>query len=302
MSQPSIPPDNSLQVEQLRQQEAQKAAEKAAADKKAQEDQLAALRTSSADTARSGAQSYLQQRGVDPTGYASALDQLIQSTLSGISPSDPNPGGSFANFGQTAYNELTQQERDKALRDVNSTFTPDYATTRLPFTLDDPYLSSIEQTQRQSADDIIKNMLARGVITTAGQTAATGELNKQEPGVRTKLQDIGTGVITSGQQKLIDEANQARQAASTLDLGTTFNPGTYTSEADRIYNEFVNSLGDQIKAAVPGDLFSTAGLAAIAGAGQGAQNLKFDPKAAAGIFEDNSKPKSTTSGAGATIF
>jgi hypothetical protein len=168
----------------------------------------------------------------------------------------------------------------------------------LPFTIDDPYLAGIDAEQRGNADSIIKNMLDRGVITATGYGAAQGDLDRQEAGVKSKLNEFGTGVVAGGQQQLRDVANNARTTAGTLQLGQQFDPNSYGSQADQVFNDFINTLGDQIRSKVTGNMFNTTGLAALAGAAQGAGNTAFNPAAAAGIIQDPaddaSKDTSTT--------
>src|SRR5262249_50683662 len=159
--------------------------------------------------------------------------------------------------------------RTKAMNAVNQAFAPNYEMSRVPFTLDDPYLSGIEAEQFSDADKIIKNMLDRGVLTQSGYNAALTDLQGQEAGVKSRLSEIGTGLLNTEQGKLRDIANSARQTAGGLNLGQQFDPYSYSSQADQSFNDFIGSLGDQIRAQVPGKLFNTAGLAAIGGAGQG---------------------------------
>lgn len=287
MSAPSLPPDNSVQIEQM--QEQQQAAAQAAADKKAQDakDALATLRTNSATTGRQSANDYFQGQGLDPTQYSDTINSRINSILAGISPDDPNPGASFQDVGPTIYGQAQDAYRTKEGAALNQLFPGNFETARAPLTIDDPYISSVEAEQRTKADAIIRNMLDRGVITTAGFNAGEADLDKQVPNVNSQLNEVGTNLVTGEQGQLRDIANKGRSAAQTLTLGQSFDPGTYGSEADTNFNDFVSKLGDSIRAGAPGNLFNTAGLAAIAGAGQGAQNLAFDPTAASGIVDPN---------------
>ena len=153
-------------------------------------------------------------------------------------------------------------------------------------TLDDPYLAGVEGEQYSDADKIIKNMLDRGVLTSGGYSSAQKDLEGQRAGVRARLNEIGTGLLTKEQQDLRDISNRARQSASTMQLGSSFDPYSYQGEADTDFNDFISTLGDSIRAQVPGQLFNTAGLAAIGGAGQGLGNTAFNPGAAGGNTED----------------
>lgn len=298
MSAPSAPPDNSLAVEQA--QEAAAATAKQQSDAKAASDaaNLAALRTSSAANATKATNDYFTGAGLDPTAYSSGIDSQISQMLNGISPTDPNPGSTFTNAPTDVFNALQSQGQNKNVNAVNALFPANFQNTKVPQNIVDPEINSIESTQYNSADDIIKNMLARGVITPTGQASAEAELQRQTPGVISQLQTLGQGTVASEQQALSDIANNAKQTAQTTPLGTAFDPSTYGTEADQNFNDFVNNLSTTLQGKVTGNLFNTTGLAAIAGAGQGAGNTNFDPTAAGGVISPNANDGSTDSTTG----
>lgn len=287
MSAPSPPPDNSMQVEMMKEENQRQA--QAAQDAKdlAHKQELAGLRTSARGAATGQVGDYFSQQGVDPTQYAGSIESQLNNIASGISPTDENPGAAFTGAGAQIFENLQTGARTKAANALNQYFTPNYEMGRVPFTLDDPYLAGIESEQYSDADKVIKNMLDRGVLTPSGYSSAQADLQSQEAGVKSRLNEIGTGILSGEQQKLRDIANQARQTAGALPLGQSFDPGTYTSQADTSFNDFLSSLGDTIRAQVPGKLFNTAGLAAIGGAGQGAGNTAYNPQAAQGITTDD---------------
>jgi hypothetical protein len=289
MSGASPPPDNSLAVEQSRQQAAREKEERDAALAAQHKEELAGLR----GTARSGAggsvRNYFSERGIDPEKYGGSIDSQLNNILAGISPTEENPGAAFTNAGQTIYDTLQTGARTKAGDQLNRVFSPNFEMTRVPFTLDDPYLAGVEGEQYSDADSIIKNMLDRGVLTTSGYSSAQKDLENQRAGVRSRLTEIGTGLLSGEQQSLRDIANNARKTAGDLQLGQDFDPYSYSTQADTNFNDFLGSLGDKIRAAVPGKLFNTAGLAAIGGAGQGAGNTAYNPTAAGGITTDDSE-------------
>ena len=285
MSTPEAPQDNSLAVAQFQSQEAQKAKEQEKLDAEKKKQELAGLRTSSAGTAKNDTAAYLQSLGLNPEQYGSDIDRQIQSIISGINPADENPGSYFKTAPQDIYGNLTKSYQTKNQAALDPIFSPDFETKKIGMTMDDPYIANILGEQRGNADAIIQNMLKRGVITDTGAAGASSDLDRQASGVRTKLNTIGDTVLAGGQQKLKDVANQGRTTAGTLKLGQVFDPSTYSSNADQVFNDFVSSLGDQIKSNVSGNLFQTNGLAAIAGASQGAGNTKYNPRAAAGIID-----------------
>lgn len=286
MSGSSPPPDNSVQVKQMEIDEA--ARQQAAQDKKDAEAKAAlqALRGNVRTNAGNQVNQFFSQQGLDPSQYSSDINSYLDSILSGISPDDPNPGSYFKDAGQSAFNQFQGAARAKAGTQLDRIFSPNYETKRIPFTLDDPYLDSIEAEQRSSADDIVRNMLDRGVITQSGFNAAEADLDKQSAGVKSRLNELGTTAIAGGQQSLRDIANQARQDAANLNLGTTFDPYSYSGEADQAFNDFINNLGTNIRAKITGNMFNTTGLGAIAGAAQGAGNTAYNPAAAAGLSAD----------------
>ena len=293
MSAPKPPPDNTLALEQMRQAAAEKVRqeEKAAAEAKAEK--LRVARGAAGVTGRNNANAFFSGKGLDPGQYAGDIDSVINNIMSGIAEDDPNPGSYFTNAGSTAYDTAQTNLRNKSTRDIDKMFAPNFETTRLPWTMDDPYLAAIEAEEMQEADTYIQNLLNRGVITNAGYASAKKNIEGQAPGARSRLNEIGTTTLAEGQGKLKGIANKGRQTASTLDLGTAFDANTFGNEADAAFDDFVKNLSSTLRGKAPQDLFSTAGLGAIAGAGQGAQNTQFDPNAMAGVMEDDDDQKDT---------
>src|SRR3954466_4450885 len=286
MSGSSPPPDNSLAVEQSRQKAAAEERQRVEAADKLHKEELGALRGTTRAGAGGDVRNYFSSMGVDPEKYGGSIDSQLNSILSGISPTDENPGAAFQGAGQSIWDTLQTGERTKYGNQLNQMFAPEWEMRRVGMTLDDPYLSGVEGEQYADADKIIKNMLDRGVLTSGGYTSAQKDLEGQRAGVRARLNEIGTGLLTKEQQDLRDISNRARQSASTMQLGSSFDPYGYQTEADTDFNDFIGTLGDQIRSQVPGQLFNTAGLAAIGGAGQGLGNTGFSPGAASGVQED----------------
>jgi hypothetical protein len=287
MSGSSPPPDNSLAVEQSRQQAAREKEERDAAAAAQHKSELAALRGTAREGAGGQVRNYFSTQGVDPEAYGGSIDSQLNTILNSISPTEENPGASFSNAGQQIWDNLTTAGRTKATKDIGGVFAPDFQYSRVADTLDDPYLAGVEGEQYANADSIIKNMLDRGVLTSGGYASAQKDLENQRAGVKSRLNEIGMGLLTKERGELGDIANRARQTAGALNLGDQFDPYKYGQEADTSLSGFLAGLGDQIRAQVPGQLFNTAGLAAVGGAGQGLGNTAFNPGAAGGIKTDD---------------
>jgi hypothetical protein len=287
MSGSSPPPDNSLAVEQQREQAAREKEERDAAAAAQHKTELATLRGNARTAAGGDVRNYFTSQGLDPSGYGGSIDAQLNNILNSISPTEENPGAAFSGAGQTIWDTLQTGARAKAQKDINQYFAPNFETSKAPTTLDDPYWKGYAEEQYSDADAIIRNMLDRGVLTTSGYGAAKADLDKQRSGVNTRLDLVGNDLIGKEQGTLSGIANKARQTASNLQLGTDFDPGQYKTEADTEFTNFLNTLGDKIRAGAPGQLFTTAGLAAIGGAGQGAGNTAFNPAAASGVSTDD---------------
>jgi hypothetical protein len=298
MSGGGAPPDNSVQVEQMQEAAAEKARQQAKDDAAAKATQLAGLRTQARSGASGSVNDYFSSQGVDPNQYAGQISSKLDSILGGIAPDDPNPGSAFTSAGPSVFDALTQANSQKAVSQLNNIFNPTYALDRVPMTLDDPYLDSINATQRSSADSILRNMLDRGVITQSGFAAGEGDLDKQGAGVKAQLNSFGNNVLTDEQNALTGIINSGRQTASGLKLGQQFDPFSYQKQADDNFSQFISNLSDTLKAKVgTGNLYTTSGLAGIAGAAQGAGNTAFDPTAASGIIDPNDPAQKKTQSA-----
>ena len=287
MSAPSAPPDNSAYVAQMQREQANEAIAREAQQREQRKQEIAGLRTNAANVNRDQANSYFQGMGLDPNAYAPDIDARINQIMSTIDPEDSNPGGYFNNIGEQVYDTATSNTRQKALRSVDPVFGSSFERSKISDTYDDPFLDAIFNEQRSGADSIIENMRKRGVITDTGKAAAIRDLDRQSSGVRTSLNDIGTGLLEGGRNNLKGVADRARSDASNLTLGAEFDPNAYGADADRVLNEFLGSFNDQLRSRLPSNLFETGSLAAIAGAGQGAQNTKFDPAALAGVIQED---------------
>jgi hypothetical protein len=173
--------------------------------------------------------------------------------------------------------------RTAASNAISGVFTPGYETSAVPTSLTDPLEQAVYGEQRANADEIIQRMLKRGVLTDTGAQAATAELERQAPGVRSQLDKIGQTLLENERSKVSGITNKAREAAANLNVGQGFDVTPYQTEVGTELGDFSKNLSDQFRGGIPGNLFDTSTLASIGGGAQFAGNQPFDPNVTQGI-------------------
>jgi len=282
------PQDNSVQLEQMREDAANRAQQRQ--DKLDAQKQRAwnRLSTGARSAAGSEADQYFASQGVDPSSYEGQIQQKLSDIAAGIPNETTDPASYYKDVGQQVYDAATNQARAQASSALDRIFTPNLDYTKIPANYADPTVNAIEAEQRGAAEQFLNNLRARGIINAAGYSAGEKNLDTQAAGVTARLNEIAQGALASGRQSIDDIRNQAYSAANQLKLGQTFDPSSYGSNVDQTFNDWVNNLGTTIRGKVgTSQLFDTSGLGAIAGAGQFAQNTPYDPNALAGIIGNN---------------
>jgi hypothetical protein len=286
MSGVQAPKDNSVklfQMEQAAAREAQAAQEKKDAEARARFDSAVG---SNYSTAIDDARAYFTSRGLNPDDYMADIQRAATSARNKIPDLAAAPGTYFENLGDTVYTGARDAKRGQFGRDINTFASDGFAKRRIGDTSDDAVLEAILNEQRGNANNYIKNLLDRGVITGSGYNAAMSDLDTQGYSARSKLNDIGMGVLEEGRGNANELAAEARTRAGNYDLGEQFNPFEYSGELDTLFADFLGNLNSNIRSKAPTSLFNTAGLANVAGAAQGAGNTAFNPRAIAGFLPD----------------
>jgi hypothetical protein len=283
-------------VQQRQQQaaeEEQKRQEEAAAQQQLFFQQI--LAQQAADTAQAAkereAQTALQQQ---------QADQQRADALAASAPTEADKQEQALQLQDLADERARKELRRGATGQVNQLFQPEFEQTWAPGTADDPYIQETLGKERGKADEYLGNLLKRGVITDTGYKGGVGAIEEQVPNVQGQLTDIGDALIEAQRGKLTGLADRARNTASTLDVGQTFDPTSYDKQLHDVTADFGAGFGGKFNAAVPEDLFDFSKIQQKAGAAQGAQNLAFDPGAVAGdvgsfgdVTEDLTKKKKT---------
>lgn len=182
--------------------------------------------------------------------------------------------------------------RQQATASLGGTFAPEFEQSYLPSTYDDPYIASAYASERGKVDDYLNNLLKRGVITQTGYEGGQKAAGEQEAGVRAQLNTLGENLLEAQRGKLTDIGNRARSAASTVDIGQTFDPNLYGQELQTASQDIGRDFGDLYSSSAPQGLFDLTDLANKAGATQGAQNLAFNPTAVGGsLIDEETQPQ-----------
>lgn len=281
------PEDKSAEVAQI---EAQAAAEARAAEEAQKAADLQAFNerlNSAHNNAITSASDYFTSKGLEVDPYLDDIYARANSIRGTIPSLDSSPGSYYDNLGQYVFDQAQEGERAKYLRAFDSFAPANFATKRIADTSDDAFIESILAERQAEAEQYVRNLLDRGVVTNSGYEAALKDVQGQSSGAKSRLNELGLAELETGRSGLNSIASEGRSSASNYALGSFFDPYDYQAQIDSYAGNFFAGLGDKLRGLAPADLFTTSGLAGIAGAAQGAQNLAFDPAAIAGVSEDD---------------
>lgn len=270
----------------------QAAKDKAAAEAKAAADKVAADKAwqaklgGSYNSAVEEAKKYFADRGVDPSAYVGDIVAAANKAKGLVPDNAATPDTYFNGIADKVFNDRQDLLRSNSVKSIDKFAPTNFETQKIADTADDPILAAINGEQRQTAERYLDNLVKRGLINNNGRAAAEADLTRQSDVAMGKLGEFGQAALTEGRTKIGNLANSGRSAASGLNLGDSFDPNRYSTDINNALSEFFNGLGSNIRSRVGSDLYSIGNLPNVAGAGQGAQNTKFDPNALAGIFDE----------------
>lgn len=300
---PSVqqPQDNSIQLEQMRQAEAQRAQQKADADKvKAKSDFDASLSTAVSGAHNTG-RDYFASRGLAPDQYGSLIDSIIGDTKLKVPNLDVNPASYFTTDAFSAGLDNAQTvKRSNLTGQVNSKFAPGFDRSLIGDTADDSILESILGSQRTTAQQAIDFNKKRGVLNDTGYDAVQKELGGQENAARSTLTGIGDSILGKDRQHLLDIYGDAGKAASGYSFGQAEpDVNTYYKQAQDKATSDIGGLEGAIRASLGStSLFDVPTLLQKGGTAQGPINLQTTDAATALPFDP--KKSNTKRGLGST--
>lgn len=256
------------------QQAANKARDDAAAARAKFDNAIAAI-TTGGEGRQSGID-YFKTEGLDPARYMGAINKEVASTAKTVPDLDTNP---YSYFGKDLWagliNQLQTGKRDTFNRQVQSTFTPGYETTKLPDTMIDPIINDIMNTQRNEAQTKLDFAQKRGLLNDTGYSTALSRFGDQSSAAGSTLHSLGTDVLNKDRTSIADIVANAGNAANNWNLGMpNFRLNPYLRQVNQKVGSLTENLPGDVRAAL-GDtqLFDVPSLVAAGGTAQGPQDL-----------------------------
>lgn len=282
--------DNSLQLEMMRQQAAQREQDRIAAEKQKARDEFSTKLSTAVEGARNTGRDYFTSRGLDPTGYASLIDSIIGDTKLKVPDLDINPASYFTTDAFASGIDNAQNlKRTNLNSQVQQKFAPGFERSLIADTADDSILESILGGQRDQARQQIDYNRKRGILNDSGYATVERELAGQENAGRSTLTSIGDSVLGKKRQDLLNIKGDAGNAASGYTFGAPdVDIGGYYTQAQQKAQSAIGDLEGSIRSALGGtNLFDVPTLLQKGGTAQGPINvttagadtsLPFDPK------------------------
>lgn len=281
----SAPADNSLELERMRQADAEKARireEEKAAQLKTEQEAAFGTNLSNAETsARNRAQRTLTQRGLNPQDYMNLIEGAISDQRVMVPQRDPNPAQYYTD--DFINNVLTNEQagrRSQYIRDVDKVYSPGFENNLINDTVDDPYIKHVLDNQRLSAQQQIDRAKARGNLDDTGYSGAMTRLDDLYKAGSATGQKLGGSVLQGYREKLRGVGDTARADAGRYELGGSFNPDIYNKQRDDTYNNFTSNIeGDMLGALGGTNFFDIGDIITQGGIAQGATNPRLEQPA-----------------------
>ena len=270
------PQDNSLKIAELQYQRAQeddarRAAEKAAADAK-----FAADREAAYTAAQGTGRDILTGRGLDAAAFEGIINRALTDQKARIPTGDPNPASYFTT--DVINNALTQEENQRRIRNtgkVNTEFATGFDRNYIPDTADDQYINELLTGQKTGAVQQLDFARGRGKLNDSGYNTAMLKLGEQEGGARSTLDTLGGSVLGKNRSSLMNIRDKASTAANSYSLGSPdFTIDPFKSELNSAVEGYNKNLKGDLTNALGGtSLFNVNDILLAGSRAQGPQNL-----------------------------
>lgn len=268
--------DNSIQLEQMKEAEAQRVQQAADAKLAQQKLDFQDMMSKAVSTGRTTATNTLTNRGLDPTKYTSVIDQILSDTQNKVPQLDPNPNQYFtSDVFDAGLNNYEKLQQTKANTKVHEAFQPGFEKSYIPDNSYSKIIDDILNTQYGDAQKQVEYNRQRGTINDQGYATAQTKLNSARSAGRGQLVDIGDSILSKGRATLDTDRDNAGLAASTYKLGANdFSVDPYKDSVKSDADKFNAGLEGSVRNAVGStNYFDIPSILTSAGIAQGPQNL-----------------------------
>lgn len=270
------PQDNSLAIAQLQYQKAQEDEAKRAAEKAAADAKFAADRDAAFTAAQGTGRDILTGRGLDANAFEGIITRALTDQKARIPTGDPNPASYFTT--DVINNALTQEENQRRIRNtgvVNNEFATGFDRTYIPDTADDSYINELLTGQKANANTALEFAKSRGKLNDSGWNTAQQKLSEQEGGARSTLDTLGMSVLNKNRAGLSAIKDKASTAANSYSLGSPdFSINPYKDELTSAVDGYNKNLKGDLTNALGGtSLFNVNDILLSGARAQGPQNL-----------------------------
>lgn len=240
------------------------------------------------DDALAAVQRKFQLQGVDPSSYmTSDIVPTLQRQFNSIQDLSPNPAAAFPDtLADSIIGNITSGKRTQANTALNQVFTPQYAENLIPDSTTNNFLDQILGEQFDPLSSQLVNAQKRGTLSDTGYKAALDTLNQKKSAARSTVQNLGNTILSTDRGDINSIVGNARSAASGLGLSDTFDPNTFTTQAQQKAASDIGNFGGALRSAVGDTKFaSLQDLLNAGGSVQGAGNpTATNPNAAPGTL------------------
>lgn len=230
------------------------------------------------DTAVSGAlgraQTLFDERGLNYSDYEDALRNELQQVRTTVPYLNENPS---SYFGDPVIENFLQRQTANRQRELTNQFDQfagdNFARNLFSDTSDDAVINSILQEQYDPALQTLTNALNRGLINQQGFDAGLASLSGQRTAAQSRLQDLGSGVLSGYRGQLRDIAEEGRTKIAGYNLGDTFDPSGYQTRIGDLSTDLTGRLEGDIRGTLGGEqLFNVNDIIQRSGTAQGVTN------------------------------
>lgn len=277
-----VPQDRSVEVEELRQEEARRVREEerrlAEEEKQARREKYTTELSRARASALNRGMETLSQRGLNPDEYGGVVHSALENQLLLVPQDDPSPGSYFTDeFIANALNKEQSGRRSQYVRRVDELFKPNFEQQFIAPTMDDAYIEDILKGQREEAMLQLNRAKARGNIDDIGYTASLRRMDDLFKAGTSQGQQLGDAVLQGYRTDLRNIGSSAREKAGQYELGASFNPDDYLTERDTRLSDINSRLEGDIRGAVGSQKFFDIGdILTRGGLTQGAVNPRLD--------------------------